>query len=88
MDAPIYPGCVYGKAHRKPTQINGVKSKKQLRTETAPVQVISVDPLVSPTTGFMPIHWGRPTTQSYVGATVFFDHFSEFTYIHLMDKLD
>ena len=38
--------------------------------------------------GFIPTHRGIPTTKSYVGVTVFVDHFSDFTYIHLMKKLD
>ena len=37
--------------------------------------------------GFILTHKGRPTTQCYVGTTFFFDRFSYFTYIHLMDKL-
>ena len=29
MDAPICPGCVYGKIHRKPKQSKGVNNKNQ-----------------------------------------------------------
>jgi hypothetical protein len=49
-----------------------------------PGQVVSMDQLVSPTPDFVPIHWGLPTNARYEGATVFVDHFSDFTYVHLM----
>jgi hypothetical protein len=39
---------------------------------------------VSPTKGFVPTHRGIPTTKRYTGATIFVDHFSDFTYTHLM----
>jgi hypothetical protein len=55
---------------------------------TAPGQVVSVDQLVSPTESFVPTHRWTPTTLQYQGATFFVDHFSDFTYIHLMTKLD
>ena len=55
---------------------------------TAPSQVVIIDQPVSPTPGFILAHQGRPTTQCYVDTTVFVDHFSDYTYIHLMKKLD
>ena len=66
----------------------GVKNNKNLNTETVPGQVVSIDQLVRPTPGFIPTHRGIPKTHSYVVVTVFVYHFSEFTYIHLMEKLD
>ena len=69
-------------------QSKGVKNRKQFRTATAPNQVVCVDQLVIPTPGFIPTHQGKPMTHRYVGATIFVDHFSDFTYIHLMKKLD
>jgi hypothetical protein len=38
--------------------------------------------------GFIPTHRGTPTTKRYIGATIFADHFSDFTYGHLMIKMD
>ena len=88
VDAPSCPGCAYGKAHHKPIQIKGVKNKKQVITATTTGQVVSIDKLFNPTPGFIPTDKGIPTTQRYIGATVFVDHLSEFTYIHPMKKLD
>ena len=88
VDPPVCPGCAYGKAHRKPWRRKGTKNRRQIKTAIKPGQVISIDQLISPTPGFVPTHRGRPTTARYVGATVFVDHYSDFTYVHLMTKMD
>ena len=77
-------------AKRTANQLESRESitRKKLRTETAPGQVVSIDQLVRTTPGFIPNHRGIPTAHLYVGATVFVDHFSNFTYIHLMEKID
>ena len=64
------------------------QDQRFLRRIHAPGQVVSVDQLVSPALGFIPPYWGRPTINRYVSATLFVDHFSDFTYIHLMEKID
>ena len=87
VDAPRCPGCAYGKAHSKPTWSKGINNKKW-RKPTTPGQVISVDKLVSPTPGFIKTKRRIPTTQCYVGTTVFVDHFYNFIYILLIKKLD
>jgi hypothetical protein len=84
VDFPTCPGCAYGKAHRRPWRRKGIKNRKRLRVANAPGDVVSVDQLVSPTEGFIPTHRGIPTTKRYTGATIFVDHFSDFTYTHLM----
>ena len=47
-----------------------------------------MDQLIIPTIGFVPTHHGTPTVKRYIGATVFVDHFSDFTYVYLMTKLN
>ena len=86
--APICPGCAYGKAHHKPTRSKGAKNKKQLRTATNPGQVVSVNQLVRPTPGLIPTNRWIPTKHRYIITTVFVGHLSDFTYIHLMEKID
>ena len=66
----------------------GVRNRKILKIATVPGQVVSVDQLVSPTPGFVPTHRGTPTTKCYIGATVFVDHFYNFTYAHLMTEMN
>ena len=50
--------------------------------------VVSVDQLVSLTLVFVPMYRGCPTLQRYIGNTIFVDHFSDFTYCHLMIKMN
>jgi hypothetical protein len=88
VEPPTCPGCAYGKAHRKPWRTKGTRNLRHIKPATHPGQVVSVDQLVSPTPGFVPTHRGKPTTTRYIGATVFVDHFTDFTYIHLMSKMD
>ena len=88
IEPPTCPGCAYGKAHRRPWRHKGSKNIRPIRPATAPGQVVSTDQIVSPTEGFVPTHRGTPTVQRYHGATVFVDHFSDFTYVHLMIKMD
>ena len=63
-------------------------NNQQIKLARQPGEVVSIDQLVSPTPGFVPTHWGRPTMMRYIGTTVFYDHYSDFTYIHLMTKMD
>ena len=53
-----------------------------------PIQVVSVDQLFIPTPGLVSTHRGTPTTKRYIGVTVFVDHFSNFTYAHLMTEIN
>ena len=86
---PKCPGCQYGKAHRRPWRAKGWRlNNRRIKPAHRPGEVVSVDQLVSPTPGFVPTHRGRPTTTRYIGATVFCDHYSDFTYVHLMTKMD
>ena len=87
VEPPTCPGCAYGKQHRKPWRHKGLRNRKVIKPATSPGQVISVDQMVSRTMGLVPTHRGIPTTKRYVGATVFADHNSDFTYVHLMTEL-
>ena len=61
---------------------------KHLHLALHPGAVVSIDQLVSPTKGFFPVHRGNPTTKRYIGATVFVDRYSDFTYTHLMTEMN
>jgi hypothetical protein len=84
VDFPACPGCAYGKAHCRQKPYKGPKNLKKLKLTTAPGAVVSVNQLISPTPGFVPTHHRIPTTKRCTGATVFIDHFSDFTYTHLI----
>ena len=50
--------------------------------------MISVDQLISPTPGLIAQMLGKPTNIRYMGAMVYVDHQSDYTYIHLQMTLD
>ena len=49
--------------------------------------MVSIDQLESPVLGFVPIAKGQPTICKYRGASVFVDHASDFTYVHMHHHL-
>ena len=75
------PSCLYGKAHKRPWRTHKIDLK--IKPSTVPGAVVSVDQLESPVPGFVPIARGQPTTSRYRGASVFADHGTGFTYVHL-----
>ena len=78
---PKSPSCLYGKANKKPWGTHKVDAK--IKPSIIPSAVVSIDQLESPIPGFVPIARGQPTTSHYHGASVFADHASGFTYVHL-----
>ena len=54
-----------------------------MKRSTKPGEVVSVDQLESPIVGLIPQAKGSPTKLRYRAATIFVDHFSDLTYIHL-----
>jgi len=83
--APKCPGCIYGKAHRLPWRTKAQPGK--IKRATKPGETVSIDQLVSTTAGLVPQAKDLLTTRRYTGATIFVDHASELTYVHLMETL-
>jgi GAG-pre-integrase domain len=82
---PLCQSCLYGKAVRrrwrdkpKTTTQDGNQA-----STTRPGQCVSVDQLESTTLGFFWQLKGRITTAKYRAATIFVDHYSDLTYVHL-----
>ena len=82
---PICPSCLCVKAHRKPWRKHKIDPK--IKPTTVPGAVVSIDQLESPVPGFVPIAKGQPTVRRYRGASVFVDHASDFTYVHMHQHL-
>ena len=82
---PKCPSCLYGKAHRKLWRTHKIDPK--IKPSTVPGAMVSIDQLESPVLGFVPIAKGQPTTRKYCGASVFVDHASDFTYVHMHHHL-
>ena len=85
VSPPICPGFSYGQANRSPWRRKGKSNLKKIKPVTIPGQAVSVDQLVGYTPGLIPTHRGLPTNKRYSGATIFVDHASDFTYVHLME---
>lgn len=88
VDPPYCPGCAYGEVRRCQWRQKGVQNVKHLRQSLHPGGVISNNQFVSPTKGFVHVHRGSPTTKYYICATVFVNHYSDFTYTHFMTEMN
>ncbi|KAI2489524.1 hypothetical protein MHU86_25055 [Fragilaria crotonensis] len=82
---PTCTSCLYGKATRRPwrTKPKGGQQGGKLRTASEPGQCISIDQLESSTPGLIAQIKGWLTKKRYKVATIFVDHFSGLSYIHL-----
>lgn len=85
VPSPLCYGCQMGHAHRKPWRGKG-KVRKHIRRDdnSFPGVNTSTDQMVSPYGGLIPQVRGKLMKAKYYGATIFVDHFSDFTYVHLM----
>ena len=86
-DTPFCAACQYGKATKRPRRTKGVNNRGKIRTATAPAQIVSVDQMESSTAGLIAQLKGKPTTARFRYATVFVDHFSRLSYVHLQPTL-
>jgi hypothetical protein len=81
-NVPICTSCMYGKLTKKPWRTKG--DITQIRDEaTIPGEIVSVDQMISSTPGLVAQLKGIPTRQQFKVATVFVDHVSDYTYVHL-----
>ena len=80
---PLCTSCLYGKATRRPWRGQTDTKQAPPKVITVPGQCISVDQLKSTTLGLIAQLKGIPTTKCYKAATVFVDHYSCLSYVHL-----
>ena len=82
---PICAGCLFGTQRRRARKHKGKKSHSIRRPEdNFPGANTSTDQLVSSHPGLIPQRAGRLMKARYVGAGVYVDHHSDYTYSHLM----
>jgi hypothetical protein len=81
---PICISCLFGKATRRPwrSKVPG-NPQGAAKTLTRPGESVSVDQMKSPTLGLAAQLRGKPTKARYKVATVFIDHVSRPSYVHL-----
>jgi hypothetical protein len=82
-EIPKCAACMFGKATKKPWRTKIPKNPKLTCRQRNAGDLVYIDQLISPTPGLVAQMTGRPTTKRYNCATVFVDHSSDLTFIHL-----
>ena len=82
-DTPTCATCIYAKSTRKPCRGRSIKAPHKRLQVTHPGQIVSMEQQVSPTPGLGAHMNGILATKIYKYATVFVDHFSIYSYMHL-----
>ena len=81
---PKCQSCLFGQATKRPWRTKG--ATKRLQTTTKPGQCVSVDQLESPVAGFVGQNKGFFFQKRYKVATIFVDHFSRLSFVHLQES--
>ena len=79
---PICQSCTFGKMTKRPWRTKAIPSKGS-RTLTTPGQTVSVDQLESHVDGFIGQLKGALTKERYKVATIFVDHYSNYSFVYL-----
>ena len=85
-DTPRCAACMFGKLTKRAWRTKA-KRKKSIHTATRPGQYVSVDQMESTIAGFLAQLKGRITGRRYYYATVFVDHYSDYTYVHMSESI-
>jgi hypothetical protein len=78
---PLCPSCIYGKLSRKPWR--GKNDYHHISEAKSHGQFVSVEQMESTTPGLITQMKGIPTRERYHYATIFVDHATDYTYVHL-----
>ena len=84
VENPKCASCYFGKMTKRPWRTKA--QPKRILPTTRPGQCVSVDQMESSTTGFVAQLKGRLTTRRYRVATIFVDHYSDLSYVHLQSS--
>ena len=89
VKSPKCAGCIFGKMTRRPwrTKPTSNGNRKIFKT-TKSGQCVSVDQMESTEQGFIAQLKGKLTKRRYKNATIFVDHYSDLSYVHLQSSLD
>jgi Reverse transcriptase (RNA-dependent DNA polymerase)/GAG-pre-integrase domain len=82
---PMCSACQFGKMTKIPWRSTSHQPSIRHK-DTKPGSRISVDQLISPTPGLIAQLKGAPTRLRYMAATVFIDHATDYTYVHLQQS--
>jgi len=84
---PACPACIFAMQHRKPWRTKGKLHHIRRDTDTKPGDGTSTDQMESSVLGLVQQAVGTLTRRRIVGATIFVDHATDYTYPHLMEDL-
>jgi hypothetical protein len=84
----LCPSCIFGKQRRRPWRTKKKGSSIRNKDDTKPGKTVSVDQLISAHPGLVPRFDGKHDRSRITAVTVFFDHFTNFSYCHLMRSTD
>jgi len=87
VESPKCAGCMYGALTKRPWRTKGSSNRGKLFQAKAPGDCVSVDQLESSLPGFIALLKGRPTKRRYRAVTVFVDHYSRLSYVHMQQQL-
>ena len=81
---PLCPSCLYGKAHKQPWRTKG-KHRHHIRREcdVVPGKATSSDTFEATVPGLIPQSTGKLMRDKFSAGTVFVDHATDFSYVHL-----
>ena len=82
-NVPICSACQYGKATRRPWRNKTRKDNLSVTKVRRPGQTVGIDQMISKTPGLIAQMRGFLLRQRYMVCTVFVDHFSNLSYVHL-----
>jgi hypothetical protein len=80
---PMCTACLFGKATKRPWRTESAPNKIKMVRIDRPGACVSVDQIESTTPGLIGQMKGYLTTKRYRCATVFVDHFSSLSYLHI-----
>jgi GAG-pre-integrase domain len=83
---PICQACIFGKMTRRAWRNKLNTNNQPTRTATIPGETVSADQLESPAGGFIGQIKGRLTQRRYKVATIFVDHYTSLSYVHLQQS--
>ena len=88
VQPPKCAGCMFGALTKRPWRTKTAKnSRHKIFIAQAPGDCVSVDQLESSLPGFIAVLKGSPTKHRYRAATVFVDHKSRLSFVHLQQQL-
>ena len=82
-DVPVCSACQFGKASRRPWRQKSTKNSAEVEPPARPGDVVSVDQSIAGIPGLIAQLAGFLTRARYAVVTVFVDHFSNLSYVHL-----